>query len=113
MVVMVLLYQIVATFQHFSCISMLIGWIKLRHCHQVLCALERGQAMPWYPIKKRGQAETGVRSICVASLLMLIRGGLEAPNIFYLSKVGSILYFRIGIPLLLKIVSCLRQVCKV
>ena len=59
---------------------------------------KRGQAMPWYPIKKRGQAETGVRSICVASLLMLIRGGLEAPNIFYLSKVGSILYFRLGIP---------------
>ena len=38
---------------------------------------------------ERGQAETGVRSICAS--LLLIRA---APNIFYLSKVLAILYFR-------------------
>ena len=41
---------------------------------------------------ERGQAETGVRSICAS--LLLIRA---VPNIFYLSKVVAILYFRLRI----------------
>ena len=66
---------------------------------------------------ERGQAETGVRSISVASLL-LIRGvpnikgmgeGGVLPNILDLSKVLSILYSGPRIPQLFP--ACGRQVC--
>ena len=74
----------------------------MRHCYQLLCARQIGNRASYamLPNQKRGQASGNRRSInlCCLAADADTRGTGGAPNIFYLSKVGSILYFRLRIP---------------